>query len=130
MTPEEFRKHGYAIVDWIADYRTRVADHPVMARTAPGEVKARLPQSPPEQPEPFERVLADLDTIVMPGLSHWQHPQFFGYFPCNGTLGSVLGDYVSTGLGVLGLAWQSSPALTEVEEVATDWLRQMSGLSE
>jgi len=130
MTPEEFRKHGYAIVDWIADYRTRVADHPVMARTAPGEVKARLPQSPPEQPEPFERVLADLDTIVMPGLSHWQHPQFFGYFPCNGTLGSVLGDYVSTGLGVLGLAWQSSPALTEVEEVATDWLRQMSGLSD
>ena len=129
MTPEEFRQHGYAIVDWIADYRTRVADHPVMARTAPGEVKARLPQSPPEQPEPFERVLADLDTIVMPGLSHWQHPQFFGYFPCNGTLGSVLGDYVSTGLGVLGLAWQSSPALTEVEEVATDWLRQMSGLS-
>ena len=130
MTPEEFRQHGYAIVDWIADYRTRVADHPVMARTAPGEVKARLPQSPPEQPEPFERVLADLDTIVMPGLSHWQHPQFFGYFPCNGTLGSVLGDYVSTGLGVLGLAWQSSPALTEVEEVATDWLRQMSGLSD
>ncbi len=130
MTPEEFRKHGHAIVDWIADYRTRVAEHPVMAQTAPGEVKARLPQSPPDQPEPFDRVLADLDTIVMPGLSHWQHPQFFGYFPCNGTLGSVLGDYVSTGLGVLGLAWQSSPALTEVEEVATDWLRQMSGLSD
>ncbi len=130
MTPEEFRKHGHAIVDFIADYRTRVAERPVMAQTAPGEVKARLPQSPPDQPEPFERVLADLDTIVMPGLSHWQHPQFFGYFPCNGTLGSVLGDYVSTGLGVLGLAWQSSPALTEVEEVATDWLRQMSGLSD
>ncbi|MFN7978259.1 MAG: pyridoxal-dependent decarboxylase [Vicinamibacterales bacterium] len=130
MTPEEFRKHGYAIVDFIADYRTRVADHPVMAQTAPGEVKARLPQSPPDQPEPFEHVLADLETIVMPGLSHWQHPQFFGYFPCNGTLASVLGDYVSTGLGVLGLAWQSSPALTEVEEVATDWLRQMSGLSD
>lgn len=130
MTPEEFRKHGHAIVDWIADYRSRVAEHPVMAQTAPGEVKARLPQTPPDQPEPFERVLADLDTIVMPGLSHWQHPQFFGYFPCNGTLGSVLGDYVSTGLGVLGLAWQSSPALTEVEEVATDWLRQMSGLSD
>ena len=130
MTPEEFRKHGHAIVDFIADYRTRVAERPVMAQTAPGDVKARLPQSPPDQPEPFEQVLADLETIVMPGLSHWQHPQFFGYFPCNGTLGSVLGDYVSTWLGVLGLAWQSSPALTEVEEVATDWLRQMSGLSD
>lgn len=130
MTPEEFRKHGHAVVDWIADYRAKVAERPVMAQTAPGEIKARLPQSPPDQPEPFEAVLADLDTIVMPGLSHWQSPSFFGYFPCNGTLGSVLGDYVSTGLGVLGLAWQSSPALTEVEEVATDWLRQMVGLSD
>lgn len=130
MTPEEFRKHGHAVVDWIADYRAKVAERPVMAQTAPGEIKARLPPSPPDQPEPFEAVLADLDTIVMPGLSHWQSPSFFGYFPCNGTLGSVLGDYVSTGLGVLGLAWQSSPALTEVEEVATDWLRQMVGLSD
>ena len=130
MTPEEFRRHGHAVVDWIADYRAKVAERPVMAQTAPGEIKARLPQSPPDQPEPFEAVLADLDTIVLPGLSHWQSPRFFGYFPCNGTLGSVLGDYVSTGLGVLGLAWQSSPALTEVEEVATDWLRQMVGLSD
>ncbi|MCC6989904.1 MAG: aspartate aminotransferase family protein, partial [Acidobacteria bacterium] len=130
MTPEEFRKHGHAVVDWIADYRAKVAERPVMAQTAPGEIKARLPPSPPDQPEPFEAVLADLDTIVLPGLSHWQSPSFFGYFPCNGTLGSVLGDYVSTGLGVLGLAWQSSPALTEVEEVATDWLRQMVGLSD
>jgi aromatic-L-amino-acid decarboxylase len=101
-----------------------------MAPVAPGDIKAMLPSSPPEQGEAFEQILADLDTIVMPGLSHWQHPQFFGYFPCNGTLASVLGDYVSTGLGVLGLAWQSSPALSEVEEVATGWLRQMVGLSE
>ncbi len=129
MTPEEFRKHGHAVVDWIADYRARVHERPVMAQTAPGAIKARMPASPPDQPEPFEALLADLDTIVAPGLSHWQHPAFFGYFPCNGTLASVLGDYVSTGLGVLGLAWQSSPALTEVEEVTTDWLRQMVGLS-
>lgn len=129
MTPEEFRKHGHAVVDWIADYRARVQERPVMAQTAPGEIKARMPASPPDQPEAFEALLADLDTVVAPGLSHWQHPEFFGYFPCNGTLASVLGDYVSTGLGVLGLAWQSSPALTEVEEVATDWLRQMVGLS-
>ncbi len=129
MTPEEFRKHGHAVVDWIADYRARVHERPVMAQTAPGDIKARMPPSPPDQPEAFEALLADLDTVVAPGLSHWQHPEFFGYFPCNGTLASVLGDYVSTGLGVLGLAWQSSPALTEVEEVTTDWLRQMVGLS-
>ena len=100
-----------------------------MAQTAPGEVKARLPPSPPEAPEPFEEIVRDLDRIVVPGLSHWSHPAFFGYFPCNGELASVLGDFASTGLGVLGLAWQSSPALTEIEEVATDWLRQLLGLS-
>src|SRR5205807_9202393 len=71
----------------------------------------------------------DLDRIIMPALSHWQHPQFYGYFPSNGLLASVLGDYVSTGLGVLGLSWQSSPALTELEEVVTDWMRRMTGLS-
>jgi aromatic-L-amino-acid decarboxylase len=129
MTPEEFRTRGHQIVDWIADYRLRVAERPVMARTQPGGVKAQLPASPPDAPESFDAVLADLERVVLPGLSHWQHPQFFGYFPSNGELSSVLGDYVSTGLGVLGLAWQSSPALTEVEEVATDWLRQMLGLS-
>ena len=100
-----------------------------MAQTAPGEVKARLPASPPETPESFDDIVRDLDRIVVPGLSHWSHPAFFGYFPCNGELSSVLGDFASTGLGALGLAWQSSPALTEIEEVATDWLRQLLGLS-
>lgn len=130
MTPDEFRRYGYAIVDFIADYRANVADRPVMARVQPGDVKARLPASPPQDPEPFDAVLRDLDRVIMPGLTHWQHPQFFGYFPSNGTLASVLGDYVSTGLGSLGLAWQSSPALTELEEVTTGWLRQMVGLSD
>ena len=129
MTPEEFREAGHRLIDWIADYRANVARHPVMARTAPGDVKRQLPEHPPVDPEPFDAVMRDLDRIVIPGLSHWQHPSFFGYFPSNGSLASVLGDYVSTGLGVLGLAWQSSPALTEVEEVATDWMRQMLGLS-
>ena len=130
MTPEEFRKHGHAVVDWIADYRARIESRPVMSQAEPGQVKASLPRHPPEDPEPFEGVLKDLDAVVAPGLSHWQHPRFFGYFPSNGTLGSVLGDYVSTGLGVIGLAWQASPALSEVEEVTTDWLRQMVGLSD
>jgi len=129
VTPEEFRKFGHQVIDWIADYRTRAAELPVMARTAPGEIRAQLPAGAPEQPDAFEAILQDLDRIVLPGLSHWQHPNFFGYFPSNGLLASVLGDYVSTGLGVLGLSWQSSPALTEVEEVVTDWMRQMTGLS-
>jgi aromatic-L-amino-acid/L-tryptophan decarboxylase len=130
VTPEEFRTFGHRVVDWIADYRRDLAKNPVMARTAPGEIKAALPAQPPAQPEPFDEILRDLDRVIMPGLSHWQHPSFFGYFQSNGELASVLGDFLSTGLGVLGLSWQSSPALTEVEEVATDWLRQMVGLSD
>ena len=129
MTPEEFRAAGHQLIDWLADYRARLETLPVMARTEPGEVKAALPSTPPQNPEPFAAILADLDRVVLPGLSLWQHPSFFGYFPCNGSLSSVLGDFASTGLGVLGLAWQSSPALTEVEEVVVDWLRQMVGLS-
>jgi aromatic-L-amino-acid decarboxylase len=130
MTPEEFRRLGHQVVDWVADYRERVATLPVMSRVAPGAIKAQLPASPPQAPEGFEAVLRDLDRVIVPGLSHWQHPRFFGYFPSNGELSSVLGDYLSTGLGVLGLSWQSSPALTEVEEVVTDWMRQMVGLSD
>ena len=101
MTPEEFRRLGHQIIDRVADYRASVAARPVMALTAPGEIKAALPADPPQSPEPFDAILADLDRIVMPGLSHWQHPSFFGYFPSNGELSSVLGDYLSTGLGVL-----------------------------
>jgi len=129
MTPEEFRAAGHRLIDWIADYRTRVRTLPVMTPAEPGDIKRRLPARPPDAPESFDAIVRDLDEIVMPGLVHWQHPRFFGYFPSNGSLASVLGDYVSTGLGVLGLAWQSSPALTELEEVATGWMRDMLGLS-
>ncbi|HEY2153444.1 MAG TPA: pyridoxal-dependent decarboxylase [Vicinamibacterales bacterium] len=129
MTPDEFRAAGHRLIDWIADYRANVAARPVRAQTEPGDIKAQLPSVPPATPEPFDAIMADFDAIVMPGISHWQHPSFFGYFPSNGTLASVLGDYLSTGLGVIGLAWQSSPALTELEEVVTDWLRSMCGLS-
>jgi aromatic-L-amino-acid decarboxylase len=129
MTPEEFRKFGHDIVDRIADYRAGVATRPAMATVEPGATRAQLPAAPPAQPESFADILRDIDAIVLPALSHWQHPGFFAYFPSNASLASVLGDYVSTGLGVLGLSWQSAPALTELEEVATDWLRQMVDLS-
>jgi len=129
MTPEEFRRAGHHLVDWIADYRAKIESRPVMAQTAPGDVKAQLPGTPPQKPEAFDAIFKDIDRVVVPGLTLWQHPRFFGYFPSNGLLASVLGDFLSTGLGIIGLAWQSSPALTEVEEVAVDWLRQMLGLS-
>ncbi len=130
MTPEEFRTAGHQLIDWIADYREDVSRFPVMSGVKPGEVKASLGKSAPENGEPFSNILKDLETQIVPGLSHWQHPSFFGYFPCNGLPASILGDFASTGLGVLGLSWQSSPALTELEEVTTDWLRQMVGLSD
>jgi aromatic-L-amino-acid/L-tryptophan decarboxylase len=130
VTPEEFRRRGYQVIDWIADYRSRIAEYPVMARTAPGAVKASLPEAPPEQPEPFDALLRDLEQIILPGLSHWQHPGWFAFFPSNASLASVLGDYVSTGLGAMSVNWQSNPALTELEEVMTDWVRRMVGLSD
>jgi aromatic-L-amino-acid/L-tryptophan decarboxylase len=130
MSPEEFRRLGHQLIDWIADYRARVASMPVMSPVEPGAVRAQLPAAPPSRPEAFDGVFRDLERIILPGLSHWQHPNFYGYFPSNGELASVLGDYLSTGLGVLGLSWQSSPALTELEEVVTDWVRQMVGLSD
>lgn len=130
MTPEEFRRAGHALIDWIADYRAGVEALPVMSRSQPGEIKASLPTAPPRDPVPFAAILRDVDDKLLPGLSHWQHPRFFGYFPANGVLSSVLGDFLSTGLGVLGLSWQSSPALSELEEVVCDWMRQLLGLSE
>ena len=130
MTPDEFRRHGHQLIDWLADHHASLASRPVQAVTAPGEIRAMLPSAPPLKGEPFEAVLADLDGIVLPGLSLWQHPRFFGYFPANAEPAGILGDLVSTGLGVIGLSWQSSPAITEIEEVVTDWLRQMLGLSE
>jgi len=130
MTPEEFRERGHQIIDWIADYRARIETLPVMPGVSPGDIVRSLPVEPPRTGESIDAILGDLDRIVMPGITHWQHPRFFGYFPGNASLASVLGDIASTGLGVVGLSWQSSPALTELEEVALDWLRQMLGLPE
>jgi aromatic-L-amino-acid decarboxylase len=129
VTPEDFRRRGHELIDWLADYQEGLAKRPVMARTRPGEIRDAIPPAPPDEPENFDAVIADLDRLILPGLSLWQHPRFFGYFPANALPAGVLGDLVSTGLGVLGLSWQSSPAITEVEEATTDWLRQMLGLS-
>lgn len=130
MNTDEFRRLGHMLVDWVADYRDRVAGLPVMSQAEPGSVRAKLPASPPEHPEPLDAAIADLDAIIMPGVTNWVHPRFFAYFPSNAGLSSVLADIVSTGLGVQGMSWQTSPAATELEEVVMDWLRQMVGLPE
>jgi aromatic-L-amino-acid/L-tryptophan decarboxylase len=130
VSPEEFRRWGHALIDWLADHQQRLPELPVQPPTRPGEVRAMLPASAPQQAEPFDAVLADLDRILAPNLTWWQHPRFFGYFPANALPAGVLGDLASTGLGVLGLSWQAAPALTEIEEVVTDWFRQMAGLSD
>ena len=128
MTSEEFRQRGHRLIDWIADYRDHIAERPVMSPVAPGAVREALPPGPPQEPEPFDAILQDVERILVPGLSHWQHPSFFAYFPSNALPSSVLGDLLSTGLGVLGVSWQSSPALTELEERVCDWARQAFGL--
>lgn len=130
MNPEDFRRFGHELVDLVADYRARVASQPVQAVVEPGSIRARLPVDPPLAPEPFERVMSDVRDLVLPNIVSWQHPRFFGWFPSNGDPSSVLGDWLASGLGSLGLSWQSSPALTEIEEVATDWMRRMVGLSD
>jgi aromatic-L-amino-acid decarboxylase len=130
MTPDEFRRAGHALIEWIAAYRERLSDGdmPVQAQVRPGDLIARLPSAAPEQPEPFDDILRDLDTLIAPAATHWQHPRFFGFFPSVAPLSSVLGDMLSTGLGQIGLSWQASPALTELEQVTTDWLRDLLGL--
>src|SRR3954471_1507365 len=130
MTPEQFRQHGHEVVDWIADYWTRIGSFPVRSQVSPGEVRAALPPRAPEQGEPVSAVLADLDRIVLPGTTHWQHPGFFGYFPANTSGPSVLGDLVSAGLGVQGMSWVTSPAATELEQHVMDWLADLLGLPE
>ena len=129
MTPGEFRHYGRQVVDWIADYWERVESLPVRSRASAGELRKSLPAHPPERPEPFEALLSDLDRVVLPGITHWQHPRFFGYFPGNVSAPAVLGDLISSGLGVQGMLWATSPACTELEQHMLDWLAEMLGLT-
>jgi aromatic-L-amino-acid decarboxylase len=128
MTPEEFRRCGRQAVDWIADYMERVETLPVLAQVRPGDIRAKLPPSPPERGEPFEALLADLDRLLLPGITHWQSPNFFAYFPSNNSGPSILGELLSAGLGVQGMLWATSPACTELETHVLDWLVDMLGL--
>jgi aromatic-L-amino-acid decarboxylase len=128
MSPADFRRWGHAVVDWIADYQARVATLPVLARVQPGEIRARLPAAPPQHGEPFDAILADVDRLILPGLTHWQSPNFFAFFPANASGPSILGDLLSSGLGVQGMLWATSPACTELETHVLDWLADLAGL--
>jgi aromatic-L-amino-acid decarboxylase len=123
-----FVEDGYATVDWLAGYRERVKDAPVLARVQPGDVRAALPASAPEQPEPFTGVLADLDEILFPALTHWQSPRFLAYFSTTGSAPGALAELLIAGLNNVGILWRTSPALQELEEVTLDWLGQLLGL--
>ena len=128
MTPEEFRRHGHELVDWVADHMARVAELPVQPDVAPGEIRARLPPAAPEDPEPFEALLRDLDAIVVPGITQWQSPGWFAYFPSNSSPPSVLAELASAALGAQGMLWSTSPAVTEIEAHVLDWLVDLLGL--
>jgi aromatic-L-amino-acid decarboxylase len=128
VTPEDFRRAGHELVDWIADYVERVGDLPVAPDVEPGDVRAGLPEHAPEQPEPWTAVLADLDDVIVPGIVHWQHPSFFAYFPSNSSYPSILAELATAGLGVQGMSWVTSPACTEVETLMLDWMRELLDL--
>jgi aromatic-L-amino-acid decarboxylase len=105
VSPEEFRRYGHELIDWLADYHEGLPQRPVLAKTKPGEIRDALPSAPPNEPESFDAAIEDLNRIVAPGLTLWQHPRFFGYFPSNALHAGILADLISTGLGVIGLSW-------------------------
>ncbi len=129
MDAETFRALGHQLVDWVAEYWERVESLPVRSELAPGDVSAMLPESAPEEPEDWSAILSDLERVIVPGTTHWQHPGFFAYFPANVSGPSVLGELVSAGLGAQGMLWQTSPAMTELETRVLDWMAQLLGLS-
>ncbi|MGO9647342.1 MAG: pyridoxal-dependent decarboxylase [Terriglobales bacterium] len=130
MTPDEFRRHGHAVVDWIADYYSRIESYPVLSRAKPGQIRASLPANPPVKGEKFDAILGDVEKLIIPGITHWQSPNFFAFFPANASGPAILGDLLSSGLGVQGMLWATSPACTELETHVLDWLVGMLGLPE
>src|SRR5919197_805128 len=128
MSAEEFRRHGHEVIDWVADYLAHAERHPVLAQVEPGELRPRLPASPPLRGEPMGEILADVDRLVVPALTHWNHPSFFAYFATSSSAPGIFGELLSAAFDTKAMLWRTSPASTELEEVALDWLRQMMGL--
>lgn len=130
MTPEQFRIEGKKVIDWIADYYENIEKYPILSQVKPGEIKASLPLSAPQKGELFSEMMSDVDAKIMPGITHWQSPNFYAYFPSNTSFPSILGDLISSGLGVQGMIWATSPAATELETRVLDWLAEMMDMPE
>jgi len=130
MTPAQFRTYGREVVDWIAEYYETIESRPVLSQVRPGEIRAGLPASAPREPEAFAAILQDLEKVILPGVTHWQSPNFYAYFPANASGPAILGDLLSSALGVQGMLWATSPACTELETHVLDWLVPMLGLPE
>src|SRR5246127_3139242 len=128
MTPDEFPRHGHAVIDWIADYYSKIESSPVLSQSKPGQLRSQLPPAAPQQSEPFDAILRDIENLILPGITHWQSPNFYAYFPCNASGPAILGDLLSSGLGVQGMLWATSPACTELETHVLDWLVAMLDL--
>lgn len=128
MSPEAFRAYGHRLIDWIADYLATGEKYPVLAQVAPGDIRRQLPEEPPRQPESFDRVLEDFERLILPGVTHWNHPGFMAYFAISSPGPGILGELLSGALNVNAMLWKTGPAATELEEVVLDWLRQMLGL--
>ncbi|MBI2502951.1 MAG: amino acid decarboxylase [Candidatus Latescibacteria bacterium] len=128
MDPEEFRRQGHQLIDWIAEYLAHPERYPVLSQVSPGQIKSQLPLAPPAQPEPMATILADFEQLLLPGITHWNHPGFFGYFAISGSGPGILGELLCAALNVNGMLWRTSPSATELEEVTLDWLRQLLGL--
>src|SRR5581483_3860923 len=129
MPVDEFRQYGHAMVDWIAEYLSGIEQYPVLSRVAPGDITAKLPEHPPASPELMDGVMADIDRVVMPGITHWNHPSFHAYFSISASGPGILADMLSSALNVNAMLWKTSPAATELETVTLNWLREMLGLS-
>ena len=128
MSPDEFRRHGHEVVDWIADYYAGIESYPVLSRAEPGQLRASLPSHPPAKGESFAAILSDVESLILPGITHWQSPNFFAFFPANASGPAILGDLLSSGFGVQGMLWATSPACTELETHVLDWLVEMLAL--
>jgi len=130
ISPEVFKIHAHKSVDWIAEYLENMNQYPVLSRSRPGDLKARIPSSPPATSEPLEKITTDFREIILPGITHWNHPRFFGYFSITSTYPGIIGEMLCSTLNVNAMLWKTSPSATELEEVVTDWVRQMLGLPE
>ena len=130
MDLEQFRKYGHQLIDWITDYLKYPERYPVMSQVKPGDIKKKFPEKPPEQAESMSSIIQDIEKIIVPGLTHWNHPSFFAYFGITGSCPGILGELLCAAFNVNGMLWKTSPSVTELEETVLNWLREMTGLPE